>query len=234
MLAQMIVPGFYIVPLGFVNVFLLDTGSGLVLFDAGVSGSAKRILQAVSELGHAPSDLRAVLITHLHQDHVGGLGEIKRATGATVYMHALDAQAYQNQQIMRTIQPGPGLLSGLIVRAISRSSPAINPDTVPVDVELQGGEVLAEAGGVRAIHTPGHTAGHLVYHLPQYGGILIGGDIASNMFTLSYSILYEDLNQARRALAELPALGFEIACFSHGGTIRRKAAQQFAQKFQNA
>jgi glyoxylase-like metal-dependent hydrolase (beta-lactamase superfamily II) len=234
MLAKPIVPGLFAISLGFVNVFLLDTGSGLALVDTGIPGSGERILSAIRELGYQPKDLRAILITHLHQDHIGGLAELKSASGARVYMHAIEAQAYSAGKVMREVEPSPGWLNGLIVRAMTGRPPAPNPHIVPVDVELQGGEVIEEAGGMRAIHTPGHTAGHLVYFWPEHGGVMLMGDIASHMLSLGYSFLYEDFKQGRRTLAEVSGLNFETACFSHGGPIRSGAAREFGRKFAQA
>jgi len=228
---QMIVPNLYQVSLGFVNVFLIDTGDGLALIDAGTAGSEKRILAGISELGKQPSDLRAILITHLHEDHVGGLPAVYRASGAPVYMHTLEADAYVHGSTMRTIEPAPGLLNALLVKSIRNVKPSPNRDIAPIQYELKGGEEIEAAGGIRAIHTPGHTAGHLVFLWPRDGGVLITGDIASHMLRLGYSFLYENFQQGRQTLCEVARLPFEKACFSHGKPITQNAAQAFDRAF---
>ena len=54
------------------NVYLIVEPDGLTLVDSGMPGAQKRILAAVQALGHAPRDVRRILLTHQHIDHVGG------------------------------------------------------------------------------------------------------------------------------------------------------------------
>ncbi len=97
---------------------------------------------------------------------------------------------------------------------------------VPTDHEIADGEELP-FDGLRALHTPGHTAGHLALLLPRDGGVLFVGDAASNMVHAGLSPLNEDLEGSRRSLERLAALDFEIACFSHGRPLRHGASQAF-------
>jgi len=74
------------VSLGFVSAYVLVRGSEAAIVDTGVSGSGPAINEALSDLGLMPSDVRHIVLTHNHGDHVGGLGELEGAmTNATVY-----------------------------------------------------------------------------------------------------------------------------------------------------
>lgn len=225
MALRQVVPNLYQGSLGFVNVYILDTGDGLALFDTGIPGSERKILNMLSELGKTPGDLRAILITHLHIDHVGALAALHKATGAPVYMHGLDADEYLTGNIMRPVEPSPGWINAFVVKAITRQPPTQQQlVTVPVSNKLSGGEIIEAAGGVKALHTPGHTAGHLAYLWPQHGGVLIAGDLASHMVSLGYSFLYENFHQGQQTIKEIASLPFEVACFAHGRPIRRNGA----------
>lgn len=64
---------------------LIETGDGLILVDGGLTQSAPLIHANIRELGFDPLEIRAILVSHVHYDHVGGINALQRLTGATVY-----------------------------------------------------------------------------------------------------------------------------------------------------
>jgi glyoxylase-like metal-dependent hydrolase (beta-lactamase superfamily II) len=78
MKTQQIVEGMYLLPLGNVNAYLLKMDHGLVLIDTGTAGSALKILEVIRFIGHKPSDLKSILLTHCHPDHAGSAAALKR------------------------------------------------------------------------------------------------------------------------------------------------------------
>ena len=91
--------------------------------------------------------------------------------------------------------------------------------------------MLDFAGGLRVIHTPGHTAGQVAFFAPAQGGILFLGDACSHLGRLGLSPIYENWEEGRRTLQMLAGLDFEIACFSHGAPITSQANRQLETKF---
>ena len=73
------------------NIYVVETDDGLVVVDTGIPGNARHILQCVERLAWRPSDVRQIVLTHWHVDHVGSAFELKRLTGATVAIPELDA-----------------------------------------------------------------------------------------------------------------------------------------------
>jgi glyoxylase-like metal-dependent hydrolase (beta-lactamase superfamily II) len=219
--------GVYQVNLRGVNVFLIDAGDGLVLIDAGLKGSPPRITEAIYSLGRLPQDVVAIVITHAHRDHVGGLAEMKRRTGAEVWMHPADATLLRDGLYGRPLGRGQNRSSSALSQAMNLL-PSPKGQPVAVAHEVSDGEVLP-FDGLRALHTPGHSAGHLALLLPREGGVLFVGDAAANVLRTGLVPLNEDVAESRRSLEKLAALQFEVACFAHGRTLRRNASQAFGE-----
>lgn len=230
MAARQVVPGLYEIRLGFVNAFLLETEDALALVDTGFAASADAILKAIAAIGRQPHQVRDILVTHCHADHSGSVAALKQTTGATVWMHAEDAAMVRAGKSMRPMTAAPGLANGLLFRLLIRTAPqTIEP--IDVDREVADGDALPIAGGLRAIHVPGHCAGQLAFLWPQHGGVLLAADACANAFALALSPAYENLDQGKRSLAKLASLDFEVACFGHGRAVRSGAAQKFREKW---
>jgi len=230
MTIKQVVPGLHEVTLGFVNVFLLETGDGLVLVDTGIPGSTDEIVQAVDSLGRKPDEIRQIVVTHCHGDHAGSLAALKRLTGATAWMHSDDAAMVRQGKALRPLTAAPGPVNALLFRVALRSAPTeIEP--AEVEHEVRNGDELPIAGGLKAVHVPGHCAGQLALLWPRHGGVLLAADTSANAFGLALSPGYEDLAEGRRSLAKLAAFDFEVACFGHGKPILKHAAQRFRRKW---
>jgi glyoxylase-like metal-dependent hydrolase (beta-lactamase superfamily II) len=230
--AELIVPGLYRVLKGYVNAYVLEDGAGLVLIDCGLPKRADRIASAIREAGRQPEDVRHILITHHHLDHTGSLAVLAARTGAAVYVHPADTPV-----VSGAIMPPPPNRARLSGRTLGPLLLRIGPkraDPAKVDVELVDGHELPIAGGMRVIHTPGHTAGQTSFLLPRDGGVLIAGDAARAIgrrvgppVGAIFGMFTEDLDEARRSFRKLAGLDFETVVFGHGNPVRAGAAEVF-------
>jgi glyoxylase-like metal-dependent hydrolase (beta-lactamase superfamily II) len=226
---EKIVSGVYSISMGVVNAFMIDAPEGLVLIDTGTQSRVKAILEAIGEIGRNPDDLASILVTHCHPDHSGSLAALKWATGAEAYMHPVDAAMVRQGKATRPLKPAPGPLRRVLFWAFIR--PAATIESSEIEHEVSDGEEIPVAGGIRAIHTPGHCAGQVSLLWPRQGGVLFAADACSNVGRLDLSLGYEDLEEGKRSLSKLALLDFEVACFGHGRPIRSRASRRFRKKW---
>ena len=230
MAVKEVVSGLHQLSFSGINVFLLDDGdSGLTLIDSGYPKHAEGIEAGIRSIGHEPSDLTSIIITHAHPDH---LGSAKHMSGGTtpISLHPADADIARAGIIHQTMKAGPGLLNGILFRVLVGNKPAEFPAFEP-DVALHDGDVIDVAGGIEVIHTPGHTAGHVSLLWKRDRGLLITGDAAANMVGLNYMIGYDDTEQAKTSLVKLAGHDFEAAVFGHGKPMLSGASEKFSAKF---
>lgn len=196
----------------------VDDDGQVTLVDAGTKRAPRRILAGLEHIGVAPSDVTRLLVTHAHPDHVGGLATMRGRTGATVAVHERDA-AYVREG------KGPVLdrstLGGRLFRRNRGSVPT------PVEDELVDGQVLDVGGGLRVVHTPGHSPGHVAL-LHQASSVLITGDSIWNMrsrMTWPVPAFCTDVAMAKETAHVLAELEYQVAAFTHGPEIREGARE---------
>jgi glyoxylase-like metal-dependent hydrolase (beta-lactamase superfamily II) len=97
-----------------------------------------------------------------------------------------------------------------------------------VDQQVEDGEELPVGSGIRVVHTPGHTPGHISLLMPSRR-LLFVGDAAANLMGLreSPALFTEDVEQARASIRKLADLEFDTACFGHGRVLRGEANLRF-------
>jgi glyoxylase-like metal-dependent hydrolase (beta-lactamase superfamily II) len=234
-----IVPGLHRVLKGYVNAYSVEDEDGLVLIDTGLPQRAPRVIAALRELDRSPSDVKVILITHHHSDHVGSLADLVTLTGATVYVHPADRPIVRGDR--QPPGPNPAKLSGRTLGPLIMRLRNSRADPARVDHELVDGQDLDLAGGIRAIHTPGHTAGQTSFLWNRHGGVLIAGDAAGARgrrvappIGALFGMFTEDIEEARRSFRKLADLEFEVAVFGHGNPIRERASEAFRGSLERA
>lgn len=227
---QQIFPGVYEFANGIVNEWLIEDKDGWTLIDTGYQEQEQKILDALAAFGKQPSDIKRIVVTHTHPDHAGGLAALKRATGAPAYMHPIDAQVVRGVVPMTRSTPSPDLISKFIYNRMIKNMPGVVPQA-DIEHEFGDGDVLPIGGGLRVIHTPGHSAGHCSFMLERDGGLLFAADACANVMRLAPSVVYDDHAQGRASLRKLAQLNFAAVCFGHGKVLNGKHAQKFNRKW---
>lgn len=202
----------------YVNTYLFVEQNGeLTLVDAGLKGAPKKILSGIESLGKKPTDVTRIVLTHAHADHAGGLARVRGEAGARVMCHTDDAPYAR----AGTVPPrDPRNVSARLLDkfAFTKFEP------FEIDEEIADHQLLDIAGGVRVIHTPGHTMGHIsLLHEPS--GVLVVGDALFNYAGITFSMASScvDVPLSRETAGRLGELDFEVAAFMHGPEIRERA-----------
>ena len=176
-------------PLRYVSVYALALdGGGLGLVDAGWDSDEgwSALVGGLAAIGGAVSDVRGVLVTHLHFDHIGLAGRVREASGAWVATHPADAAIIGSP----TLRDPAAFVAAEVAFLVSLGA---DPEEARADVGppehyrpwsriavperlLEHGD-LADLPGwrLRAVHTPGHTPGHLCF-TEERTGLFFSGD----------------------------------------------------------
>jgi len=211
-----------------INSFLLGGIDGsLVLIDAGLKGAPPRLVAALGTIGKSPGDVSTILLTHAHPDHQGGAAKVRGVTGGSVHVHEADAEFVRSG---RRPPPDPTRRLARVLAFGGGRQPACD-----VDATFADDEILPFAGGIRVLHTPGHSPGHCAF-LHEPTGILITGDALFNFrdkISYPFSLLCANFALTQDTADRLGEVDYEIAAFTHGREIRagaRDAVRSFLRK----
>ncbi len=124
--------------------YLIATPRGHILINTGLDGSMPMLSSNIQELGFRLSDVKVLLATHVHFDHVGAMAEIKKITGAKLMISRYDAQVLAD--------------GGFSDHIFGGKSAQFEP--VKADRLLRPNDIISLGGtDVRVLHHPGHTKG---------------------------------------------------------------------------
>ncbi len=210
-------PGIWRIPLlgDFVNGFVFRDDDGQVtLLDMGIKASGPKVMAGLAAIGSAPQDVTRLLLTHAHPDHAGGAARVALETGRAFGIHAEDA-AYARAGVSPP-RDESFRLGRFLNRYVRQGF-----DKVPVEEELSDGQVLPVAGGLRAVHTPGHSPGHCSF-LHEGSGVLVTGDAIFNVRGLRWPIKTFCTNfvMTTQTAHRLADLDYSVAAFTHGPELR--------------
>ncbi|CAA9484891.1 MAG: MBL-fold metallo-hydrolase superfamily [uncultured Solirubrobacteraceae bacterium] len=171
-------PGVHRIEDSFVNWYLVEGDDGLTAVDAGLASSWSSLRFALRKLGRRLDDLRAVVLTHAHFDHVGFAEKARRRLDIPVWVHRDDAELaghprrYDNERpaLSYLWRPRAARIVGQMGAAGGLWAPAVSR------VHVFGSQgVLDVPGRPVVIPSQGHTYGHVALHLPDRD-VLIAGD----------------------------------------------------------
>lgn len=210
-----VVDGVHRVAHAYVNCYVIEDDSGVTLVDAGLPTMSDMVVETLERVGRRPDEVRALLLTHAHFDHVGFAKRVRRDLDVPVHVHDADRRLARHPYLYR-----PQRNRFFYVLRHPRSWPLLGRMTAAGALNVRGtnevvplttGEPLAVPGGPIAVHTPGHTDGHCILHLADRSTVLSGDALVTlDPYTAQTGpqiVAVAATRSARQALASLAAVG---------------------------
>ncbi len=159
-----------------VNAYLINTGEKLVLVDTGAAGlfgpTLGNLLTNLKAAGYQPEQVDAVLITHMHPDHVGGLMAAGKMAFPNATLHA-DQHDADFWLAKANLDKAPADAKGFFQGAMASVNPYVESGKFK---PFSGNTDLLP--GIKAVATPGHTPGHSIYVIESKGEkLVLWGDL---------------------------------------------------------
>ena len=178
MLQPDVAPGIHRIEDDHTNWYLLEGDGGLTVIDAGVPRSWTSLHEALVKLRREPTEIRAVVLTHAHFDHVGFAERARRELGVPVYVHENDVPLTRHpwrydHERPRALYLATQVRALPIVARFVRDR-AFWPRPLRAVVRYGDEGTLPVPGEPRIVATPGHTLGHCALHLPDRDTVIAG------------------------------------------------------------
>ncbi|MEU3842494.1 MBL fold metallo-hydrolase [Streptomyces sp. NPDC028635] len=242
---RQVADGTYLVHGSNTNWVILKDGDAVTLVDTGYPGDRQLVLDSLAQVGSAPQAVAAVLITHAHNDHLGSAEYLRAAHGTPVYLHEAEVP-HARRDFLQQVTVGevlrnawrPGVLPWM-VHALRSGGTEQHPVTAPA--AFPGTGALDLPGRPVPVHTPGHTDGHCVFHLPGTGVLISGDALVSGHPTsratgpqLLPDMFHHERAEAVASLEIIKGLEADVLLPGHGPVLRGGMAAAAQQAWERA
>ncbi|MFI1754028.1 MBL fold metallo-hydrolase [Streptomyces sp. NPDC020571] len=228
---RQVADGTYLVHGGNTNWVILTDGDAVTLVDTGYPGDRRALLDSLAAVGSSPEAVAAVLITHAHNDHLGSAEYLRATHGTPVLLHEAEVP-HARRDFLQQVSVGtvlrnawrPGVLPWM-AHVLRTGGTEQHPVTAPAPFPADG--ALDLPGRPVPVHTPGHTDGHCVYHLPD-AGVVISGDALVSGHAISRiegpqllpDLFHHDRTRAIDSLDVIAGLAGDVLLPGHGPVHR--------------
>jgi glyoxylase-like metal-dependent hydrolase (beta-lactamase superfamily II) len=235
--------GVHLISHAHVNCYVIEDDDGITLVDAGLPTMWPMLLWLLEDRGRRPEDVKALVLTHGHFDHVGFALRAHREWGLPVLVHKQDAylaahpyryKPERNRFLYPFTHPRSlPLLAGMAAAG------ALKVKGVSETQVLKPGTAVPVPGRPTVVHTPGHTDGHCILHLPDRDTVLTGDALVTlDPYTgksgpqIVASAATANTRQSLASLQAITATGAALVLPGHGAPWTHGAAEAVRQAAQ--
>ena len=198
------------------NSYLVKTETGYFLIDTGIKKKRGQLEREIQEAGCRPGDLKLIIITHGHIDHVGNAAYLRDMYGAKIAMHRGDSGMVESGDMFVNTRGGAMIgLVGTLMKLLGLS----DYERFTPDIYLEEGQDISTYGLEAAvIHTPGHSEGSICIYTVE--GDLFCGDLFNNTRKPEKASLIQDPDKLEASVEKLGTLEFKTVYPGHGKPFR--------------
>jgi glyoxylase-like metal-dependent hydrolase (beta-lactamase superfamily II) len=205
-----------------VNSYLLEDAGEVTIIDAGLSGYYRAIPGELAAMGRTVADVRALLLTHGHSDHIGFAERLRRERQVPVSVHEADAALARGEVPNPAKGFGPTKLRPLLgFLWFGALHGGLRTPKLREVATFGDGATLDVPGSPRVILTPGHTPGSAVLHVASLDVLFVGDAFATYAVTTGargpqVAPFTADAAQALASLARLEGVSAGLVLPGHG------------------
>ncbi|HEY3422195.1 MAG TPA: MBL fold metallo-hydrolase [Methanocellaceae archaeon] len=193
--------------------------NGITLIDTGLRGNVAKIYSYIEKLGYGPKDIKRIIITHAHLDHINCLRQLKQDTGAEVMVGEKDADIISGKKPLHRMK---GALSFIFntLDVYYRYKP------VDVDRVLKDGDTIGVLGGLSVVYLGGHSPGNIGLYSASRK-LFFSSDsirVIDGRLAAPHPRFTEDMPGAINSIKRISELDFDVMLPGHGAPVLKDAS----------